>query len=67
MSRVEYLPEFASEDEASDWAAARGLVAVCMRGETGLVRGIAIEADAAARALEVRARRLAEIAEALRP
>lgn len=62
---VRHLPAgLASGEAASDWAAARGLVAVTYRGPKGAIRGIALEADAAARALEVRARRLLAVAEA---
>jgi len=59
-----YLPEVETVEEAVSWATARGLVALCYRGETGLIRGLAVEPEAAARALEARALRLRAIAEA---
>jgi hypothetical protein len=60
-----YLPECETVEQACQWAAERHLVALCYVGPTGLIRGLAVEPEAAAAALHARAVRLRAAAEAL--
>jgi hypothetical protein len=62
-----YLPAFQTAQEAADWAAERGLVAVLHWGSDGRIRIHALPPDEAARVLERRGLRLVAVAEEMRP
>jgi hypothetical protein len=64
----QYLPACQTAEEAVDWAAERGLVALLEgRGPDGLFRGLALDPDVAAEALALRGLHLVRVAEEMRP